>query len=195
MEKDLLSDFIQQLIDMPRSKASLIAELFSPVEISKDQILLEEGAISTQSYFLAQGVMRAYVLDPNGQEVTTRMFFGPIFANDFLSFFKGEPARESYQVLTKAEIWAINYPDAQHSFHHLPEFRELGRMMLTMNYVHLHDRMLSSIQQTAEQRYLDLLTAHPEVLQDIPLKVIASYLDITDSSLSRIRRELKNRNS
>lgn len=194
MDNSHLSDFIQHMIDMPRSKASQIADLFLPVETVKDQILLKEGNISTQSYFLAKGVMRAYVLDPNGQEVTTRMFFGPIFANDFFSFFKGEPARESYQVLTNAEIWAISYPDAQHSFHHIPEFRETGRMMLTMNYVHLHDRMLSGIQQTAEQRYLDLLTAHPEVLQEVPLKIIASYLDITDSSLSRIRRELKKKN-
>lgn len=194
MDQDLLPDFIQKLIDIPRSKALEVAGLFSPIKAAKDQVILEAGSISTKSYFLVRGVMRAYVLDPNGQEVTTRLFFGPIFANDFFSFFKGEPARESYQVLTDAEICAISYSDAEHNFHHLPEFRELGRMMLTMNYIHLHDRMLSSIQQTAEQRYLNLLTAHPEVLQDIPLKIIASYLDITDSSLSRIRRELKKKN-
>lgn len=194
MDSLLLPDFIQQLIDMPRSKATDIAALFAPVDVNKDQIILEAGSISTHSYFLAKGVMRAFALDPNGQEVTTRLFFGPMFANDFFSFFKGEPARESYQVLTEAEVSAISYSDAQYHFHHLPEFREMGRMMLTMNYVHLHERMLSSIQQTAEQRYLDLLDAHPEVIQEVPLKVIASYLDITDSSLSRIRRELKRKN-
>jgi hypothetical protein len=64
-----------------------------------------------------------------------------------------------------------------------------------MNYEHLHERMLSMIKDSAEVRYLNLLEKEPEMFQIIPLKIIASYLNITDSSLSRIRREIQQKRS
>ncbi len=63
-------------------------------------------------------------------------------------------------------------------------------MMLINNYSRLKDRMLGMIQHTAEQRYLKLIETHPEIFQHAPLKNIASYLGITDTSLSRIRKEI-----
>jgi CRP-like cAMP-binding protein len=78
----------------------------------------------------------------------------------------------------------------QSNFHNIPEFREFGRMMLVTNYSILNDRMIGMIKDTAETRYLNLLKQHVDIYQHVPLKIIASYLGITDSSLSRIRKEL-----
>jgi hypothetical protein len=72
----------------------------------------------------------------------------------------------------------------------MPEFREFGRLLLINNYSLLHDRMVGMIKDTAEQRYLKLLEKHADIFQNVPLKIIASYLGITDSSLSRIRKEI-----
>ena len=84
----------------------------------------------------------------------------------------------------------MTYENVQNCFHSYPEFREFGRMMLVTNYSNLHERMLGMIKDTAEVRYLNLITKHPNLFQYIPLKIIASYLGITDTSLSRIRKEI-----
>lgn len=77
----------------------------------------------------------------------------------------------------------------QQSFHAMPEFREFGRLKLVNSYSILKQRMLSALQETAEQRYTDLINSSPEIFQHVPLKFIASYLGIADTSLSRIRKE------
>ena len=84
----------------------------------------------------------------------------------------------------------MNYEKVQTCFHSYPEFREFGRMMLVTNYSNLHERMLGMIKDTAEIRYLTLMKRHPYLLQNVPLKIIASFLGISDTSLSRIRKEI-----
>jgi CRP-like cAMP-binding protein len=146
--------------------------------------------VCRESHFIEEGFLRAYVMDIDGNEVTTNFYGKNIFANDFLSFFKRIPSNENIQALADCTTWVIGYEDLQTCFHTIPEFREFGRMMLINNYSRLNDRMLGMIQLTADQRYLNLIETHPEIFQHAPLKNIASYLGITDTSLSRIRKEI-----
>ena len=75
-------------------------------------------------------------------------------------------------------------------FHTIPEFRELARENLVNGFIALKERTLGMINLTAEQRYEHLLKTRPELFQNVPLKHLASYLGVTDTSLSRIRKEL-----
>lgn len=194
MGKESLVCFIQKILPMPADKAEQISTYFTPKEFYKNEFLLKEGKICTESYFVESGFLRSYVVDIDGNEVTTDFYGSNIFANDFLSFFKRIPSNENIQVLADCTTWMINYEDLQVCFHTIPEFREFGRMMLINNYSRLKERMLGMVQLTAEQRYEKLVASHTEIFQNAPLKNIASYLGITDTSLSRIRKEiLKNR--
>ena len=77
----------------------------------------------------------------------------------------------------------------------MPEFREFGRSILVNAYAQLKQRMLGMIQQSAEERYAYLLQTNPDIFQHAALKNIATYLGVTDTSLSRIRKEFaKNHN-
>ena len=182
--------FIQSAMPMPLEKAALIASQFERKTIAKHEYLLQEGKICNESYFLESGYARAFAFDPDGNDITFNIFAPTAFVNDVSSFFKREPTKENIQALTECAVWAIPYKRLQASFHAMPEFREFGRMMLIMSNSHLKDRMISMIRDTAEERYAALLRTKPEVFQHVPLKIIASYLGITDTSLSRIRREL-----
>lgn len=190
MGKESLINFIQKILPMPAEKAVLISTFFKPKYYSKNNFLLKEGKICTESHFVESGFLRSYVVDVDGNEVTTDFYGSDIFANDFLSFFKRIPSNENIQVLADCQTWVITYEDLQTCFHTIPEFREFGRMMLINNYSRLKERMLGMIQLTAEQRYEKLITSHTEVFQKAPLKYIASYLGVTDTSLSRIRKEI-----
>jgi CRP-like cAMP-binding protein len=190
MQKDKLIQCIQSVLPMPIEKAELIATYFEFRKYVKNDYLLKVGEVSSESHFLEMGLMRACVTDSDGNEVSTEFYNQNTFVNDFLSFFKRIPASENIQALTDCSTWVISYNDLQICFHTMPEFREFGRMILITNYARLKERMLGMIQLTAEQRYAKLLQFHPEIFQNTSLKNIATYIGVTDTSLSRIRKEL-----
>ena len=190
MNREILQKYITSILPMPIDKSAFLAEQFDPIEISKNELLLKENKTAKDTFVLERGFVRSYTFDQNGEEVTTNIFSAPCFVNDFLSFFKQQPTSENYQCLTHCNLWTMSYEKVQNCFHTYPEFREFGRMMLVTNYSNLHDRMLGMIKDTAENRYLKLMKNHPDIFQNVPLKIIASYLGITDTSLSRIRREI-----
>lgn len=190
MNREILQKYITSILPMPTDKSAFFTEQFEPIEFSKDEILLKENRINKDTFVLESGYVRSYTFNQNGEEVTTNIFSAPCFVNDFLSFFKQQPTTENYQCLTHCKLWTMSYEKVQTLFHTYPEFREFGRMMLVTNYSILHNRMLGMIKDTAENRYLKLMKNHPDIFQNVPLKIIASYLGITDTSLSRIRREI-----
>jgi CRP-like cAMP-binding protein len=190
MNREILQKYITTILPMPTDKSAFFAEQFEPIEFSKDELLLKENKITQNTFVLESGYIRSYTFNQNGEEVTTNIFSAPCFVNDFLSFFKQQPASENYQCLTHCKLWTMSYEKVQICFHTYPEFREFGRMMLVTNYSNLHDRMLGMIKDTAENRYLKLMKYHPDIFQNVPLKIIASYLGITNTSLSRIRKEI-----
>lgn len=190
MNREILHKYITSVLPMSIETATFFAEQFDPIEFSKLELLLKEKKIAKDTFVLESGYVRSYTFNQNGEEVTTNIFSAPCFVNDFLSFFKQQPTSENYQCLTHCKLWTMSYEKVQYCFHSYPEFREFGRMMLVTNYSLLHDRMLGMIKDTAENRYLKLMKYQPDIFQNIPLKIIASYLGITDTSLSRIRKEI-----
>jgi CRP-like cAMP-binding protein len=189
----IFKQYIQSLLPLPLQKVEEIISIFELIEIPKNELIILENKVSKESYFLEKGLIRSYTYNSNGDEVTTNIFSSPCFANDFLSFFRQTPTSENFQTLTPCRVWKTTFEQVQNSFHTIPEFREFGRMLLVTNYAKLHSRTIDMIKEPAETRYLKLMQQYPEVLQHVPLKYIASYLGITDSSLSRIRKELSHK--
>lgn len=189
MDKDNLIQFFQNGLPMSTGKAEQLAEKFKIRKIAKNEYLLKQGAICNESHFMESGIIRSYTYDFDGNDVTTGFSSEKMFFSDLLSFFKRIPSKEYIQALTDCETWYLTYEDMQTNFHTFPEFREFGRLNIINQYGLLKQRMLSMVQETAEQRYTELINLHPEIIQNVPLKHIASYLGITDTSLSRIRKE------
>jgi CRP-like cAMP-binding protein len=132
--------------------------------------------------------MRAFSFDVDGAEVTTAF---TLVINQFLKllFFNRSPSKENIEALTRCTGWVISFEKLNMIFHSIPEFREFGRSILVKGFASLKTRMLSIITETAEERYAVLLQYRPEIFQNAPLKYIASYLGITDTSLSRITKD------
>ncbi len=190
MNKEKLIEFLQNTNLVSAGKAQQIAGHFSSKIISKNQFLLTEGKISDEYLFLEKGCMRAFAHDTEGNEVTTNFCLPGQIVFEVSSFFNRTRSKENIQALTDCEGWFITYAQLNALFHELPEFREFGRSVLVKGFASLKTRTLSVITETAEGRYAALLKTNPEIFQHAPLKYIASFLGITDTSLSRIRKEL-----
>jgi CRP-like cAMP-binding protein len=190
MKTDILEKYIQTLLPISTEKVKLIIAKYEELKLEKSTLLLKENKICKEAYFLENGCIRSFIYNNDGQEVTTNIYTAPCYVFDFLSFFKQQPSKENFQTLTDCALWTMNYEDLQICFHTIPEFREFGRMMLVTNYSKLHERMIGMIKDTAEERYKKLLAEDANIFQQVPLKIIASYLGVTDTSLSRIRKEI-----
>jgi CRP-like cAMP-binding protein len=190
MEKENLLNFIQKALPVTRHKLEEIVSFFQPLAIPKHAFLLEEGKISDTYLFLDKGFMRAYTYDTDGNDVSTGFYSGGQVVFEVASFFLRTTSKENIQALEDSEGWFITFEQLQVLFHSIPEFREFGRLMLVQGFVSHKLRTLSMINETAEQRYLSLIENRPDIIRLAPLKHIATYLGITDSSLSRIRKDL-----
>jgi CRP-like cAMP-binding protein len=178
---------------MPTEIAVEIVNNFREIEIPKYHFLLQAGKVSNDYVFLLEGFMRSYTFDTEGNDITTNFYTPNQVVIEVASFFNRIESQESFQTITDCKGLVISYEQVQVLFHSIPQFREFGRKVLVQGITSLKQRMLSMINQTAEQRYENLLLTKPEILQNAPLKHIATYLGITDTSLSRIRKEFVKR--
>lgn len=190
MDKTSLNNYFHSLFTIRKEVVEKITEKFSRFELKANTVLLDKNVISTKTYFLEKGYVRSYILNEDNEEITTNIYTAPCFVNDFLSFFRQQPTKEIYQTVTDCVFWETGLENVQHNFHNIPEFREFSRLLFVLNYYNIHDRLIEMASQKASTRYASLMKKDPEIFRYIPLKVIASYLGIKDSSLSRIRRDI-----
>lgn len=188
-ERHKLIDFILQTFPMLQKQAEEIALHFNEKTFKKNELLLKEGRICNEYYFLDEGFARAFIYDLKGNDITTAFYASNNVVCELYSFFKRIPSKENLQALTDCKVWCLNFEELQQVFHSMVLFREFGRTILINEYSKLKQRMLAALQQTAEERYAYLLKTNPDVFQNAPLKYIATYLGVTDTSLSRIRKE------
>jgi len=169
--------------------AGEIASYFIQKTVLKNGFHLIEGHYANEYLFLEKGFMRSFAYDVEGNEVTTNFYEQNQVVFEVSSFFNRTISKENIQALSDSMGWYITYDQLNMLFHSIPEFRDFGRSILVKGFAALKTRVLSMITETAEQRYMQLLKSNPEIFQYAPLKNIASYLGVTDTSLSRIRKE------
>lgn len=190
MNKSALINFIEKIIPIPRQRVEEISAHFQQMHIKKEEYFIRAGKICNNYLFLEKGFIRAFTYDLDGNEVTTEFYSDNQIVFEVGSFFQKIVSKEDFQALEDSYGWFINYEQLQSLFHSIPEFREFGRMILVKGFITFKQRTLSLINESAEQRYETLIKLRPEIFQKAPLKNIASYLGITDTSLSRIRKEI-----
>ena len=189
MSSQKLIQFFKNSNLVSAKAAEEIVKIFSPKEIMKNEFLSKEGRIYNEYFFLENGFIRSFAYDTEGNDVTTNFYSSGQVVFEVSSFFNRTISRENFQALIDCQGWFITYEQLNHLFHSMHEFRDFGRSILVKGFSSLKIRMISMITETAEQRYDTLLKTNPEIFQHAALKHIASYLGITDTSLSRIRKE------
>lgn len=184
----LLTIFKQE--DFEHEELGRIVEKFKRVTFKKNEYLLREGQIENNYWFIETGFARSYLTDIQGNDITTNFYGAGDIAIDWSSFFLRHATRENMQALTNCVCWQTDYQSFQELFHSIKTFREEGRTRLVGSYFALKNHSISIIADPAKDRYLQLMKEKPKIVQNVSLKYIATYLGITNSSLSRIRKDL-----
>jgi len=163
-----------------------IAEISSVVNIKKNKDLQPIGHTCKTIYFIKKGVARIYYFK-DGIDVTERFFFESSIIARVESLFTCKPSRKAIQIWEEAEIIAINANQLFKLYDTFPEIERLFRKIFETAYVETVNRIEGIQFHSAEERYNALISEAPNVLMRVPLKYVASYLGITQVSLSRIR--------
>ncbi len=167
----------------------MILNQYEKITFAKNDYFIKEGNTANFYYFMESGFARSYVIDLEGNDISTKFFSSSDIVIDWHSYFLKTKCRENIQAITACTAWKITFENFMKLFK-IEAFREVGRTRLVNNYFELKNHSISIIADPAKERYLNLIKSKPDIVQNVPLKQIATYLGITDTSLSRIRKEL-----
>jgi CRP-like cAMP-binding protein len=179
--------------DFPFFLDEELEEVFQAHEkvfFSKGDYILKEGKTANEYYILVKGMARSFVNDFNGNEVTTNFFVEGEIVIEVSSIFQRIPTQENIVCISDCECWKMDFEIFQNLFHKIPKLAEWGRTWMSQQLFVYKQRSVEMFTLSATSRYLKLLEQKPQVVQFAPLKQVASYLGVTDTSLSRIRKEL-----
>jgi CRP/FNR family transcriptional regulator, anaerobic regulatory protein len=189
----LINQFIHDFYKNSRFSTDtkiIITSYHHKVELQRNKILLSKGAIISEIYLIEQGIARSFVHNSEKEEITTHFFSPYEIIVDEISFLEKIPSESTYQAITDMVVWKITLVDFYHLFDTQSEFRVWVRDRITSALIKEKQTHLWMKTKSAHERYKDLLLKNPEFNYHVPLKYIATYLGITDTSLSRIRREM-----
>jgi CRP-like cAMP-binding protein len=143
--------------------------------------------VAKNIYWVEQGAIRSYYLK-NGNEITTWFTFENEFITSFYSFISNAPSHETIELLEDSILYGLTFQDLNALTEAFPPINQLYRRVLEINFIK-QEKKLAERFDTATEKYEDLIVNYPQILQRVPLGHIASYLGITQSTLSRIRRQ------
>ena len=177
---------IQTYYQLSEEAQLALHDCFRQVTLSKNEYLLTEGKICKQLYFLEVGALRGFY-NLEGKEITYWFGFENDFVTSFHSFITQQPAVETIQLLEGSILWAISKESLTNLLNQYHEIERLLRIAYEKYYIRLEERFVNAQFKTAAERYENLLQHSPHILERVPLGHVASYLGISQETLSRIR--------
>jgi len=185
-----LIQLISQNIILSDEDKDLCIRYFEPVLYPKNRILEEEGKIPTYLYFVISGFVRLFHYNDKGDEVTTHINCPPGFITSYTNFTNQTKSDEMLECITSCELLRITKHDLDMLIQQRSTFKDFSFMVFQQSLLYNEKRAKELAILSAEQRYLKLMTEHPEVLQNVPMQYIASFLGMNPKSLSRIRKQI-----
>lgn len=185
-----IDEIINSTLIIPEDSQQLLKEHITEVSFHKNHILMHADKIENNIYFIKKGLVRAFSVI-NDSEVS--FWFGregeAILS--MKSYVHREKGYESIQLLEDGDFYKINAEALQSLFKQDIHIANWGRVFAEDELIKTEERFISRISMNATERYLQLLKQTPDLLRRVQLGHIASYLGITQVSLSRIRAEIR----
>jgi CRP-like cAMP-binding protein len=166
-----------------------VVSSFKEKTVKKNETLISKGDICRYAFFVCKGSVRAYFIDDDGQEATRYIALENQFITTIHSFISQTPTNEFIEATEQAELLQISYSDFKKIIEETTLGRDLYNKQLEVAYATNHWRLESFLKMSAKQRYDFLLQTNPAIIQRLSNKIVASYLGITQESLSRIKAQ------
>jgi CRP-like cAMP-binding protein len=187
---DQLFNYISKRIDLSPEAKKYTESISNLKKVKKGNILIGENESVNKTYFVLQGCLRSYVFDSNGKEHTLQFALKNNWISDYIAIFNNEKSTQTVEAISDSTVieFSINEGIDNICFR-FPEIELIHRKSLERNIVSLQKRILNQLQLSSLERYHLLIDKYPEIEKYALSYHIASYLGITQQSLSRLKAE------
>jgi CRP-like cAMP-binding protein len=190
MELDIAYQNISRIIDLQVHEKSIFNSLVEIVSIRRNELLLAEGQICKYEYFILSGCLRSFYLDKNLIERTTMFAVEGSWTGNLKSFTKNVPSEFNVEAIENSVVLRIDETKLDELYSKVPKFEKYFRVLLQNRLLATQDRVNNHLSDEASKKYIQFCEKFPNISKRVPLKYIASYLGITPTYLSRIRRKI-----
>lgn len=167
---------------------SILLDNGTSTTLKKKDFIIEQGQISDKVYFIIEGVVRHYVITPDGKEKTIRLSKeNNFFYSSIVSYFKKKPSYIYCQCLTDCKMVCWSSDHLNELFKNHPKLAEFRNNQLINFILEKHDKEVALLTKNSEERYQEFCKHNMALFNRIPHHIIASFLDITPETLSRLR--------
>ena len=177
-------------INVSSDAEEYISSISKVKRFTKGSILIQKGQKVNKTYFVLEGALRSYCVDKEGKEHTLQFAIKDWWISDFTAIYGNGIASLTVECIADSEVIEFNAQKLNEIYNQFPEFEAFQRKNLEQHVVSLHKRILNQLQLTAQERYNLFLEQYPNIEQHVANYHIASYLGITQQSLSRVRAEI-----
>jgi CRP-like cAMP-binding protein len=187
--KEQLRKNISDIVHLTDEQMELILGYFKPLHVKRNELLLRAGEQSQYMNFVGKGCLRIFFIKQDGQEVTRYLAFENIFATGLASFIAQKPSMEYMQAMENSYILRIHHKDFYYLLEVIPAWEKFFRNYLEDAYMNNLDIYQREVTKDAEERYKELVSKHPDIVLRLPNKVVATYLNMSPETLSRMKRK------
>lgn len=188
---EVISHSLSSVVDFTDEELFLFMQRLKPLGLKKHEYFLKDGQVCKSMVIVYKGGLRYFSRSEKGDHTLGFAFEGE-WLGDYESFLQQTTSDCYIEALEDCELFTLNYPDMQALYLHSQRFERFGRLIAEKLFIKTARSKRNLMVQSAEDRYLDLLTSQPHILERLPQHLIASYLGIQPQSLSRIRAKLLN---
>jgi CRP-like cAMP-binding protein len=180
---------LSEKITLGTEEVNMMLPLIKVKKLKKDELLIAEGEVENHMYYIVDGVTRSFIVR-NKKNISFEFFFPGMFITAYASFLKRTPAGHSIEAFTPLTVISMHHDDLVGLYARSRKFEDMRNYFAEELFMKTSERVKDLLSLTAAERYLKLLDAYPLYVQNIPLKYLASYLNVTPESLSRIRKHI-----
>ncbi|UPK68165.1 Crp/Fnr family transcriptional regulator [Chitinophaga filiformis] len=181
---------IEYFIRLDDTEKELISSLAIPKTFAKGDYFLREGQVCREVGFIEKGLIRYYMTNNNGEEITQSFGKENEFTCNYQSFLDHSVSTLAIQCLEPSEILVIPYNNLQRIYEEVKEGQKFGRLACEYIYLQATSQLRSMYTDNPEQRYINFVNNYPDLQQRVPQYYISSFVGVKPPSLSRIRKRL-----
>ena len=186
----MIKEIINSIFPISVNSINEIEDILEFKSVDKGDTFIKRNKRNTNEYFILEGICRSYLISPEGEEITLSFFTSNSILSPYSTRTKEEISQLNFQALTDVKLSSMNAFKFEELMINNLEIRRFGNTVLRNELAMKVDKEIGLASLTAKERLLKFREQYPMLENLIPHTNIASYLGITNISLSRLRRDL-----
>lgn len=191
---EVFENYLYSTGELSIREINFSAQFFKPIHLKKGHFFIREDEFCHHIGFLASGAVKAYAIDKEGKENITCFKFENEFVTSFPEFVVQQKSKKNFRAIEDCVIYSINYPDYQDLLGQVTAWNRVIRAVMEKEYDQKESYLLNYNNRPAVDKYRQVLSREPMLAQRVATQDLASYLGITQRSLTRAKGQIHRSN-